>query len=134
MCYIPVCLWYVNWILLYPTIIVVSNELIRTKTERNMKRLLWQIQSARPLSNNFQVPSLSWKREEERTDQRLFGVISLINLKIYKENMSPSINNQVFFFGDSRTIKRRKSEQKSVFSWMEDRSKIIWFLCRSISR
>ena len=48
-------------------------------------------------SNNFQVPSLSWKRDEERTDQRLFGVISLINLKIYKENMSPSINNQVFF-------------------------------------
>ena len=71
-------------------------------------------------SNNFQVPSLSWKREEERTDQRLFGVISLINLKIYKENMS-QVSTIKYFFGDggpTKSIKVNKS--LSFLEWRTD--------------
>ena len=80
-----------------------------------------------PTTFKYQV-CLERGRRKRRTDQRLFGVISLINLKIYKEKTFYQVSTIKYFFGDARPTKSSKSEQKTVFleRRMEDRSKIIW--------
>ena len=89
-----------------------------------------------PTTFKYQV-CLERGRRKRRTDQRLFGVISLINLKIYKEKTFYQVSTIKYFFGDARPTKSSKSEQKTVFleRRMEDRSKIIWgFIYLKINR